>query len=195
MQPSLKALNNKMNQINIQYYKTAVGELILGSFEEKLCLLDFRYRKMRNTVDNRIKKGLKAEFVECDDEALKVTRKQIDEYLSRDRKEFDIPLIMVGTDFQKSVWNALMTVPYGGTSSYLQLAKSIDNEKAVRAVASANGANSMSLIIPCHRIIGSDGTLVGYGGGLPAKKKLLTLENNNVPFAGSAQNSFNFSSD
>jgi len=167
-----------MNQINIQYYKTKIGELALGSFDKKLCLLDFRYRKMRTTVDNRIKNGLKADFVEQDDEILEKTRKQLDEYLNGNRKKFDIPLLMVGTDFQKSVWDALMTVPYGATSTYLQLAKDINNEKAVRAVASANGANSMALMIPCHRIIGSDGELVGYGGGLPVKKRLLELEQN-----------------
>lgn len=165
-----------MKQINIQYYKTKIGELVLGSFDKKLCLLDFKYRKMRTTVDNRIKNGLKAEFVEQDDEILEKTRKQLDEYLNGDRKRFDIPLLMVGTDFQKSVWNALMKVPYGNTSTYLQLAKDTNNEKAVRAVASANGANSIGLIIPCHRIIGSDGELVGYGGGLPIKKRLLKLE-------------------
>jgi len=170
---------DKMNQINIQYYKTTIGELILGSFDKRLCLLDFRYRKMRITVDNRIKNGLKTEFIEQDDEILEQTRKQLDEYLNGDRKEFDIPLLMVGSDFQKSVWNALMKVSYGATSTYLQLAKDINNKKAVRAVASANGANSIGLIIPCHRIIGSDGKLVGYGGGLPVKKRLLKLEQNN----------------
>ena len=167
-----------MNKINIQYYKTKIGELILGSFDKKLCLLDFRYRKMRQTVDNRIKKGLNAEFVELDDEILEKTRIQMDEYLSGDRKEFDIPLLMVGSDFQKSVWNALIKVPYGTTSTYLQLAKDINNEKAVRAVANANGANSIGLIIPCHRIIGSNGELVGYGGGLSIKKRLLSIEEN-----------------
>ncbi len=168
-----------MNPINIQYCKTKIGELILGSFDKRLCLLDFRYRKMRGTVDNRIKNGLKAEFLEQDDEILEETRKQVDEYLNGDRKGFDIPLWMVGSNFQKSVWNALMKVCYGATSTYLQLAKDINNEKAVRAVASANGANSIGLIIPCHRIIGSDGKLVGYGGGLPVKKRLLKLEQDN----------------
>ena len=168
-----------MNQINIQYYKTKIGELILGSFDGKLCLLDFRYRKMRKTVDDRIKKGLNANFVEHDDKILEKTRQQFDEYLNGIRKKFDIPLLMVGTDFQKSVWDALMKVPYGTTSTYLQLAININNEKAVRAVASANGANSIGIIIPCHRIIGSDGELVGYGGGLPVKKRLLKLEQNN----------------
>ena len=178
-----------MNQFNIQYYKTKIGELILGSFDGKLCLLDFRYRKMRKTVDDRIKKGLNANFVEHDDEILEKTREQLDEYLNGVRKEFDIPLLMIGTDFQKSVWDALMKVPYGTTSTYLQLAKNTkntNNEKAVRAVASANGANSIAIIIPCHRIIGSDGELVGYGGGLPVKKRLLKLEQNNTVLSDDA---------
>ena len=169
-----------MKKINIQYYKTKIGELLLGCFDGKLCMLDYRYRKMRKTVDDRIKKGLNANFVEHDDEIIKKTREQLNEYLNGDRKEFDIPLLMVGTDFQKSVWDALMKVPFGTTSTYLQIAKNINNEKAVRAVANANGANSISIIVPCHRIIGSDGELVGYGGGLPVKKRLLKLEQNNT---------------
>ncbi len=167
-----------MHQINIQYYKTKYANFILGSFENKLCILDFKYRKMRTTVDNRLKKGFNAEFTEQDDEILQKTRKQLDEYFDMRRKKFDIPIITVGTDFQKRVWDALMKVPYGTTSTYLQLAKDINNEKAVRAVANANGANSIGIIIPCHRIIGSNGELTGYGGGLPLKKRLLELEHN-----------------
>ncbi len=165
-----------MDKINIQYYKTKVGELILGSFNDSLCLLDFRYRKMRTAIDSRIQKGLKANFIESDNQLLEKTRQQLDEYFSGNRKEFDIPLLMVGTDFQKNIWQALLKVPYGTTSTYLQLAKNIDNRKAVRAVANANGANAIGIIIPCHRIIGTDGSLVGYAGGLPAKKRLLKLE-------------------
>jgi methylated-DNA-[protein]-cysteine S-methyltransferase len=131
---------------------------------------------MRATVDNRVKKGLDAEFIEVDDDVLVRARQQLDEYLTRDRQVFDIPLLLVGTDFQKSVWNELINVPYGLTSTYLQLAKNIDNERAVRAVASANGANSIAIIVPCHRIIGSNGELVGYGGGLALKQRLLKLE-------------------
>ena len=107
-----------------------------------------------------------------------VTIEEMNEYFEGKRKTFDIPLLMVGTAFQKSVWNGLLAVPYGTTASYLKLSKNIGNEKAVRAVASANGANAISILIPCHRIIGSNGNLVGYAGGLPAKKKLLELENN-----------------
>ncbi len=162
--------------INIQYYQTPVGEIILGSFEGKLCMADWRYRKMRNRIDSRLQQGLKAEYVEQDSPVLEQTRIQLDEYFNRARKTFDIPLLMVGTDFQKQVWQGLIDIPYGMTCSYLELSKNIGNEKAVRAVASANGANAISIMIPCHRIIGSDGSLVGYAGGLAAKKKLLLLE-------------------
>ncbi len=164
------------NIIHTSYYKTKIGELIIGSFEGKICILDFRYRKMRTTVDSRIKKLLNAEFIEQEDAVIAETKQQIDEYLQGQRKEFDIPLLLVGTDFQKQVWNALLDIPYGETASYLDIAKAIDNPKAVRAVASANGANAIALIVPCHRIIETNGGLGGYGGGLPIKKRLLKLE-------------------
>ncbi|OQX99266.1 MAG: cysteine methyltransferase [Bacteroidetes bacterium 4572_128] len=166
------------NKINIQYYNTKYGEFIIGSFDNKLCLMDFRYRKMRKTVDNRIKKSLKAEFVEQDDNILRQTRIQLDEYFNKKRKKFDIPILILGTDFQKNVWNKLIKIPYGSISTYLELSKSINNEKAVRAVANANAANSIGIIIPCHRIIGSNGKLIGYGGGMVIKKRLLKLEQN-----------------
>lgn len=131
---------------------------------------------MRATIDNRLKKGLGAEFVEQDNAVLKAARGQLDEYFGQDRTVFTMPLLMVGTEFQKTVWHALMLVPYGTSASYLELAGRINRERAVRAVASANGANALSIFIPCHRIIGSNGELAGYAGGLPAKKKLLQLE-------------------
>jgi len=90
---------------------------------------------------------------------------------------FDIPILLIGTQFQKEVWKALRNIPYGKTISYLELAYKLNNPKAIRAIASANGANAISIIIPCHRIIGSDGNMVGYAGGLKAKKNLLKLEN------------------
>ncbi len=169
-----------MNTISIQYFKTSFGEMIMGAFDGKLCLFDFTYRKMRKGIDQRIQKGLSAQFIEEDQDVLRKTRDQINQYLSGNLKEFDLPLLTVGTNFQKNVWEHLLKVPYGSTSTYLELSKSINNEKAVRAVASANGANAISVIIPCHRIIGSDGKLVGYAGGLPVKKQLLTLEQSNT---------------
>ncbi len=165
-----------MNQINISYYKSKIGELIIGSFENKICLLDFRYRKLRKVVDQRIKKGLKANFVEKDDEIIIRAKEQVKEYLQGMRKKFDLPILMVGSDFQKKVWAELLKISYGKTATYLDLAKSINNPKAVRAVGSANGANAIALIIPCHRIISSDGSLGGYGAGLAIKKKLLKME-------------------
>jgi len=167
-----------MNKINIQYHKTNYGELIIGSYDGKLCMADFRYRKMRKTVDDKIRKNINAGFIEQDDEILQKTKVQLDEYFNLKRKAFELPLLMVGTDFQKSVWEALLKVPYGTTSTYLQLAKEIGNEKAVRAVANANGANAIGIIIPCHRIIGTNGKLTGYAGGVPLKKRLLELEQN-----------------
>ena len=167
-----------MNIINIQIHKSPVGELLLGSYNGKLCLLDFKYRRMRTTIDNRLQVGLNAEYVEKSSAVIEQTIIQLKEYFDGERKNFDIPLLTIGTDFQKSVWQGLLKIPYGTTASYLELSKNIGNEKAVRAVASANGANAIGILIPCHRIIGSNGDLVGYAGGLPAKKKLLELENN-----------------
>ena len=167
------------DKISTQYYKTEFGELILGSFNNQLCLCDWRYRKMRDAIDNRIKKGLNAEYVQQNSPIIAESIKQISEYIAGDRVSFDIPLLLVGTDFQKRVWEELMKIPYGTTQSYLGLAKQMGNEKAIRAIATANGANAISIIIPCHRIIGSGGEMVGYAGGTTTKRKLLELENLN----------------
>lgn len=166
-----------MNKIKIQYFKTPYGELIIGSFEDKLCLCDWRYRKMRKSIDKRIKTGLNSDFIEESSDVIENTKAQLTEYFTDERKEFDVPLLFIGSDFQKSIWDALIQIPYGTTNTYLGLSKTIGNEKAIRAVATANGANAISIIVPCHRIIGSDGKMVGYAGGLAVKKKLLTLEN------------------
>ena len=165
-----------MEKILIKNYKTPVGELVLGSYQDKLCVCDWKYRKMRQVVDDRIKNGLKAEFEEGESAVLDHTIQQLNDYFERKREAFDIPLLLVGTPFQKSVWAALQRISFGKTSSYLGLSELLGNPDAIRAVASANGANALSILIPCHRIIGSDGSLVGYAGGLDAKKKLLMLE-------------------
>ena len=167
---------NRMDHINIQHFNTSYGELVLGSHNDQLCLCDWHHRKKRDAVDSRLKKGLKAEFVERDDGVLMEARKQLQEYFNRTRKEFDLPLVLVGSLFQKKVWNQLLKVPFGRTWSYLQLAENIGDTKAVRAVAGANGANAISIIVPCHRIIGSNGKLVGYAGGMRTKADLLSLE-------------------
>ncbi len=170
-----------MNKIYLQYFKTPVGELILGDFHGKLCLCDWKYRKMRPTIDKRIQEGIDASFDEGETIITETVKHQLNEYFSADRIIFDVPLLMVGSSFQKTVWNELLKIPYGKTESYLGLSRKIGNEKAIRSVAAANGANAISIIVPCHRIIGSDGKLTGYGGGLQAKRKLLQLEMNNQP--------------
>ncbi|MNJ86324.1 Methylated-DNA--protein-cysteine methyltransferase [compost metagenome] len=166
-------------QIYLQYYQSPVGELILGDFDGQLCLCDWKYRKMRDQLDARIQTGLKGEFEVQETDLLNAVKLQLDEYFEGERTDFNVPLLFVGSDFQKSVWEKLITIPYGKTVSYLELSRLLGDEKAIRAVATANGANAISILVPCHRIIGSDGSLTGYAGGLKAKQKLLQLEGMN----------------
>ena len=103
-------------------------------------------------------------------------RKQLQEYFAGTRKEFSLKLSQAGTDFQRQVWDELCNIPYGKTISYLQLAKKLGDPKSIRAVGTANGRNNLAIIVPCHRVIGTNGTLVGYAGGLDKKKRLLDFE-------------------
>lgn len=167
-------------QIEIQYHKTSVGEFVVGSIEHSICLLDYRWRKRRSFIDQRIKSSFNATFIEQNNPLLEKVKTQIDRYLNAELKIFEFPIRFAGSDFQKSVWKTLKTIPYGETRSYLQLTEMLGISKSsVRAVANANGANAIALAIPCHRIIGSDGSLVGYAGGLQTKKKLLIMEKRN----------------
>lgn len=165
-----------MNEIQFQYFNSTFGELVLATFEDSLCLCDWRYRKMRAAIDNRLCKYLNARFVETSNTLIEKSAQQLQEYFNYKRQTFTLPLLLAGTEFQKQVWTELQNVGFGTTSSYLQLAERLGNKKAVRAVAAANGANAISIIIPCHRIIGSNGQLIGYAGGLSTKEKLLNLE-------------------
>lgn len=165
-----------MNTVFLQYYKTDFGNLIIGDFQNRLCLLDWQYRAKREQVDGRIASYLKAEFLEKETPLHQEVIVQLEEYFRQQRTNFDIPLLFAGSDFQKKVWQALLEIPHGQTVSYLSLSRQLGDEKAIRAVASANGANAISIIVPCHRVIGSGGELTGYAGGIDAKKKLLLLE-------------------
>ena len=167
---------SQVHSIHIQYYQSSIGELLIGSFDSQLCLLDFRHRKMQSRIDNRLIHGLKSHFVEQDDNTITEAISQLQEYLAGSRQQFDLPLLMVGSDFQQQVWRALQQIPYGSAISYTTLAKMQGDAKAVRAVASANAANAIAIIIPCHRVIASDGSLGGYSGGQAIKKRLLQLE-------------------
>jgi methylated-DNA-[protein]-cysteine S-methyltransferase len=115
---------------------------------------------------------------ECDEQhpVIRETLRQLAEYFRGERTEFDLPLDPKGTGFQRAVWKALLEIPYGETCSYGDLARAIGRPAAVRAVGAANGSNPIAIIIPCHRVIGASGKLVGYGGGLPMKRMLLDLE-------------------
>ena len=116
------------------------------------------------------------DFVEKDTKLLVKAKNELEEYFDGKRKEFDLPLKQEGTEFQKKVWNALSKIPYGETRTYKEIAKMIGNEKASRAVGMANNKNNIPIIIPCHRVIGSNGKLVGYALGLDMKQYLLDLE-------------------
>lgn len=164
------------NTIVIKSYESPCGVLKLGSFGDKLCLCDWQVEKHREFVDYRLKRVLDAEFKEGTSAVIEMALRQLDEYFAGTRSTFSVPLLLVGTEFQKTVWNGLLEIPFGQTVSYAELARHIGMDKAVRAVANANGANAISVFVPCHRVIGSDRSLTGYGGGLAAKRWLLNLE-------------------
>ncbi len=165
-----------MKSIITKTYDSPCGTLILGSIDGELCLCDWRGGKDRSVVENRIKRLLHADFQHGDSDTIEQAIKQLDEYFKGERKTFSIPLRMVGTEFQQRVWRELQQLPYGTTATYADLAQRIDKPSAVRAVASANGANALSIFVPCHRVIGVGSVLTGYAGGLEAKRYLLELE-------------------
>lgn len=165
-----------MNVIYTSSYQSPVGELLIGALDDQLVLCDWRYRKMRSSIDQRIIKATDAEYKDEHHPLIEETVRQLSSYFACELKQFDLPLNPIGTDFQKQVWQELLRISYGDTISYAQLSDRMNHKEAIRAIASANGANAISIIIPCHRVIGSNGDLVGYAGGLPAKKRLLKLE-------------------
>ena len=165
-----------LNQIAVQKYSTDYGQLLLGVIDGSLCLCDWADRARRSSIDGRLQRFLKAEYVYRDSSLLKKVSGQLDDYFGGRRSVFTIPLFFVGTEFQKRVWSELLRIEYGTTISYRDLAERIGQPRAVRAVASANGANGLSIIVPCHRVINSNGALGGYAGGVDAKEQLLLLE-------------------
>lgn len=172
-------MTKEKSRIITRKYESPCGTLLLGSYGDRLCLCDWMVEMHRDRVGHRLLRLLEAQFVEGGSPTIEKAATQLDEYFAGKRQEFDIPLLFVGTEFQKKVWNELLVIPFGTTISYGELARRIGMPKAVRAVANANGANSISIFAPCHRVIGSDGTLTGYGGGLTVKEYLLALEKKN----------------
>ena len=163
-------------KVNIQYYDSPCGRLVLASADDELCLCDWNEKPCAERNKRRLVRLLNAEFSMETSAALERTKKELDEYFAGKRRQFDIPLHPVGTEFQKQVWQALLEIPYGETRTYKAIAQRVDNPKGVRAVASAIGANGISIIIPCHRVIGSNHSLTGFAGGLDAKRLLLETE-------------------
>jgi len=162
--------------IALTHINTSVGVMRIGATSEGICLFDFQYRRSIDSIMKRIETLSGDRFEEGAHPHFKTLEQQIGEYFTGQRKEFDLPLHLLGTPFQKSVWQGLLQIPYGETRSYKQQSIFLGNEKAIRAVAGANGENGIAIIIPCHRVIGENGSLVGYGGGLQRKKWLLDLE-------------------
>ena len=150
--------------------------MIACADENGICMLEFSDRKALPTELKEISKYFNANIIQGENPHFNVLEEELEEYFKGKRKDFTVPLSPVGTGFQKNVWKVLRKIPYGTTRSYQEQAKILGNPKAVRAVANANGLNKISIIIPCHRVIGSDGKLTGYGGGIWRKQKLLELE-------------------
>lgn len=162
-------------QIDYTYYDSPVGALLLAGTKDALHLISFpESSRTKHPQDGwREKAATFAPVI-----------KQLKEYFAGKRQEFDLPLELIGTDFQKDVWRALAKIPYGETTSYGEIAKRVKRPKASRAVGAANGANNLPIILPCHRVIGANKTLTGFGGGLPTKEFLLRLEQTIAPPKG-----------
>lgn len=162
--------------IFVQNWLSPVGQLLLVSTEDALLMCDWIDGAKHIRSVNRLKRFYPEVWHGADSCVLRQTRSQIQEYCSGLRREFSIKYIARGTRFQEQVWATISTIPYGETISYVDVARKIRRESSVRAVANAIANNPLPLIIPCHRIVGNDGSLSGYSGGIELKVKLLTLE-------------------
>ncbi|WP_308600250.1 methylated-DNA--[protein]-cysteine S-methyltransferase [uncultured Dysgonomonas sp.] len=172
--------NSKEKQvIDFTRIETDLGTMVACATDKGVCLLEFSDRKGLETELKQLAKYHNANIVQGQNKYFKQLREELDAYFEGRLKEFKVPLDISGTDFQKQVWQALVEIPYGTTSSYLRQAEVLGKPSSVRAVANANGMNKIAIIIPCHRVVGSDGSLTGYAGGLWRKRKLIDLEKDN----------------
>lgn len=168
--------NHDRNTILINRISSPIGPMYICATEKGICLLEFTDRKMLETEFRDLQKLLKANILVGENEHITQLKKELQQYFNKERKEFTVPLDTPGSEFSRKVWDTLRTIPYGTTSSYEDLAIKVDKPTGARAVARANGMNRVAIIIPCHRIIGKNGNLTGYGGGLERKKWLLDFE-------------------
>lgn len=162
-----------MATLYTQIYSAPCGDLLLGSLGEELCLCEWATRAGRCGA---LAQKLGADVLDAPSPVIEQAVRELDEYFAGGRRQFDVPLLRVGTDFQKHVWQALLDIPFGQARSYAWLAQRVGHPKAARAVGAALRANRIAIFIPCHRVTGSDGGLTGFAGGLPAKEFLLKIE-------------------
>lgn len=157
-------------------FNTPLGAMIAIAADEGLCLLEFEGGRRVAREQEDLQRLTGRRIRAAAHPLLAQAEREIGEYFQAGRRQFEVPLFTPDTPFRQQVWQVLLTIPYGQTRSYQQQAEALGNPAAVRAVASANGANRVSIIIPCHRVIGKDGSLTGYGGGLQRKMWLLQHE-------------------
>ena len=176
------------NVILISRLTTPLGPMFICATDDGVCLLEFVDRKILEKEFKDIQKQLNAKIIAGENRHIKKAKIEISEYFNGQRKKFNVNILTPGTSFQNAVWNCLMSISYGETSTYNQLAKEIGKPKAIRAVGSANAFNRISIIVPCHRVIGKDGKLTGYGGGIERKRWLIEHEQKNAnSYAGTAR--------
>jgi AraC family transcriptional regulator of adaptative response/methylated-DNA-[protein]-cysteine methyltransferase len=167
--------------VHICRIATPLGELIAGATDDGLCLAEFSERRGLERQQETLRRRLDAVLTPGSHPLLAQLDDQLRAYFSGQLQRFRLPLQLPGTDFQREVWQALQQIPYGETTSYAALARDIGRPSAVRAVARANGDNRVAILVPCHRVLGSDGSLTGYGGGLWRKQRLLEIEGSAAP--------------
>jgi AraC family transcriptional regulator of adaptative response/methylated-DNA-[protein]-cysteine methyltransferase len=167
---------DRESSIWINRVSTPLGSMIMGVHDSGLCLLEFAERRMLDTQLKRLRQRMGRVFLPGDHPLMQQVKSELDAYFAGSLREFTLPLQAPGTVFQESVWGALREIPYGEIRSYGDIATEIGQASAVRAVGRANGDNRIAIIIPCHRVVGSDGELTGYGGGLGRKEYLLAME-------------------
>lgn len=165
-----------MKIIHLKTVTTPLGDMFACAVDEGICLLEFTDRKNMEKQFKSLSKSLSAEIAEKDHPHFTQLENELKEYFEEKRNAFEVPLFIKGTEFQEKVWQLLREIPMGETRTYKQQSEFLGNPKAIRAVGTANGINKIAILIPCHRVIGSNGELVGYAGGIWRKQKLLELE-------------------
>jgi len=170
--------------IRITKIETPLGEMVAAATRDGICLLEFSDRENLSSEYEELAKLLETTVREGRSWHAWLLKRQLKEYFTGKRKEFTLKLVMPGTEFQQSVWKGLQKIKYGDTISYHEQAAALNNTNATRAVAQANASNRIAIVIPCHRVIGADGSLVGYGGGLERKRWLLIHERKNSGKSG-----------